>query len=262
MKKERNKQVNPEDSFKIFLTSRSSKSNLFQTCELRFFFTILLAFSISFTLFFLADIETESYDQKHPKSDTDFFRLVSAEEINGTENADNLTGTINQDTIKGLGGNDTLYGREAGDDISGGSGSDMIYGDDGRDFLRGKTGNDQLDGGKGNDRLFGDKGNDVLVGGSGNDTLIGGPGQDRFICDNGGDTIIDFNQTQGDVIPSKDCEIINNSTNYPTKDTNPSNQQKISGLENQKIDETSKQERQDNSAQTKDPSSNIFGFFK
>ncbi|HJS63842.1 MAG TPA: calcium-binding protein [Nitrososphaeraceae archaeon] len=261
MKKERNKQVNREHSFKI-LTSKSHISNLFQTGELRFFFSILIVISISFALFFIPDIETEGYDQKHPKSDTDFFRLVFAEEINGTENADNITGTINQDTIKGLGGNDTLYGREAGDDVSGGNGSDVIFGGDGRDFLRGKTGDDQLDGGKGNDRLFGDKGNDVLVGGSGNDTLIGGPGQDRFICNNGRDTIIDFNQTQGDVIPNKDCEIINNSNNYPTKDTKPSNQQKISGLENQKIDDVSKQKTEDNGGQTNDPASNIFGFFK
>ena len=120
MKKERNKQRNREDSFKIFLISKLRRSNLFQPGELRFFFSILVAISISFTLFFLMDIETESYDQKHPRSETDFVRLVFAEEINGTENADNLTGTINQDTIKGLGGNDTLYGREAGDDISGG----------------------------------------------------------------------------------------------------------------------------------------------
>lgn len=262
MKKERNKQRNREDSFKIFLISKLRRSNLFQTGELRFFFSILVAISISFTLFFLPDIETGGYDQKYAKGYTDFFRLVFAEEINGTENADNITGTINQDTIKGLGGNDTLYGGEAGDDLSGGNGSDVIYGGDGRDFLRGKTGDDQLDGGKGNDRLFGDKGNDVLVGGSGNDTLIGGPGQDIFICNNGKDTIIDFNQTEGDVIPNKDCEIINNSNNYPTNDTKPSNQQKISGLVNQKIDEVSKQERQDSIAQTKDPSSNIFGFFK
>lgn len=260
MKKERDKQVNREDSF-IILRSKSRRSNLFQTDELRFFFSILVAISISFTLFFFANIDTHGYDQKHPKSDTDFFGLVFAEEINGTENADNITGTINQDTIKGLGGNDTLYGREAGDDISGGNGSDVIYGGDGRDFLRGKTGDDQLDGGKGNDRLFGDRGNDVLAGGSGNDSLIGGPGQDRFICNNGRDTIIDFNQTEGDVIPNKDCEIINNSDKYTAKDTKSSNQQKIPGLENQKIDEASKQESENNNAKSNDPSSNIFGFF-
>jgi Ca2+-binding RTX toxin-like protein len=263
MKKERNKQVNREDSFKIFLTSRSRRSNLFQTGELRFFFSILVAISISFTLFFLPDFETEGYDQKHPKSYTDFFRSVFAEEINGTENADNITGTINQDTIKGLGGNDTLYGGEAGDDVSGGNGSDVIYGGDGRDFLRGKTGDDHLDGGKGNDRLFGDKGNDVLVGGSGNDTLIGGPGQDKFICNNGRDTTIDFNQTEGDVIPNKDCEIINNSNKSESKVTNTLDQQKTSELKNQNADLVAKQgsrEEQDNG--TEDPSSNIFGFLK
>jgi hypothetical protein len=73
MKKERNKQGIREDSFKIFLTSRSCRSNLFQTGELQFFFSILVAIFISFTLFFLPDIETEGYDQKHPKSDTDFL---------------------------------------------------------------------------------------------------------------------------------------------------------------------------------------------
>ena len=260
MKKEGDKQVNREDSFIIF-RSKSRRSNLFQTYELSFFSSILVAISISFTLFFLANIDTYGYDQKHPKSDTDFFRLVFAEEINGTENADNITGTINQDTIKGLGGNDTLSGKEAGDDISGGNGSDVIYGGDGIDFLRGKTGDDQLDGGKGNDRLFGDKGNDILVGGSGNDSLIGGPGQDRFICDSGRDTIIDFNQTEGDAIPNKDCEIINNSVKYTAKDTKPSNQQKILGLENQKIDEASTQESENNNAKNNDPSSKIFGFF-
>jgi Ca2+-binding RTX toxin-like protein len=200
---------------------------------------------------------------------------VWAENINGTANDDNITGTINQDMIKGLGGNDTLSGQEAGDDISGGDGDDVIFGGDGRDFLRGKSGNDQIDGGGGNDRLYGYNGNDILIGGPGNDVFIGGPGADKFICGTGKDTVSDFNQTEGDVIPDNDCETINKANALDQvaidSDQGEEQQQEIFNFQNQSLEGGADQTiqdsednimREDNGADNGDPVSNIFKFFK
>jgi Ca2+-binding RTX toxin-like protein len=166
-----------------------------------FFISLFCTLGLLLILFFMDSEQRETQDF--------ILSMVSAEEINGTENPDNIVGTLNQDTIRGFGGNDTIDGKEAGDDISGGSGDDIIYGNEGRDVLKGKAGNDRIDGGKGNDRIFGDRGNDVLIGGPGNDTLTGGFGKDIFMCGEGTmDTVTDFNLTQKDTAPENDCENI------------------------------------------------------
>jgi len=53
--------------------------------------------------------------------------------------------------------------------------------------------------GSGNDTLEGSFGNDILVGGKGADILKGNKGSDIFVADDG-DTIVDFNRNEGDII--------------------------------------------------------------
>ena len=63
-------------------------------------------------------------------------------------------------------------------------------------------GNDKLSGGDGDDVLYGQEGDDELLGNIGNDTLIGGSGSDTFVLTKDGsiDTIVDFDQSAGDVL--------------------------------------------------------------
>lgn len=75
------------------------------------------------------------------------------------------------------------------------------------DIIQGNNGNNVLMGLAEDDNLFGLNGNDTLAGGLDNDFLTGGLGADRFFFGStaesrrfDGDTIFDFNRTQGDVI--------------------------------------------------------------
>lgn len=126
---------------------------------------------------------------------------------------DVITGSTTIDFIQGNAGNDTLRGGGGDDYIRGGKGNDLLDGGEGNDILSGGINDDTLEGGLGNDFLRGGKGNDVLIGGEGNDVLIGdkgvnsltgGNGADHFILNSmgntQGDTILDFNATQGDKI--------------------------------------------------------------
>jgi len=55
-------------------------------------------------------------------------------------------------------------------------------------------------GGAADDVLTGGGGNDILDGGAGDDTLTGGGGADTFRAGEGHDTIIDYDQSEGDLI--------------------------------------------------------------
>ncbi|MBF0450719.1 MAG: type I secretion C-terminal target domain-containing protein [Candidatus Magnetomorum sp.] len=57
--------------------------------------------------------------------------------------------------------------------------------------------------GNGDDTLEGSFGNDILMGGKGADILQGNKGSDIFVVDNG-DTILDFNRNEGDIIHISD----------------------------------------------------------
>jgi hypothetical protein len=208
------------------------------------------------TLFLLVGFDT--------KPNHNIINIVRADAINGTENADNITGTINKDIIKGLDGNDTISGMELGDDISGGSGDDILYGNEGRDVLKGKAGNDRIEGGEGHDRIIGDRGNDILIGGPGNDTLTGGLGKDIFICGTATDTITDFNLTQNDSTPEKDCEKIRygNTDYYISLQQKKEDEQHEDAYERSvHIESTTKAEKDE---QKKSGSNNgfFFGLFK
>lgn len=154
-------------------------------------------------------------------------RLLSIEDILGTNGGDDLRGTDGRNAISGGAGNDLVYGRGGVDGLYGGLGHDTIYGgsgndlvvgdagndrlfgDIGRDRVQGGSGNDLVFGGAHNDTLFGDTGNDRLSGGAGNDQLWGGRGNDRltggtgadlfrFATGFGADTITDFHWTERD----------------------------------------------------------------
>lgn len=114
--------------------------------------------------------------------------------------------------IDGWGGSDKLvsveevYGSDFADAITGGTAGEWIYGNAGSDSLTGGGGNDLLFGGADADSVNGGTGADRLFGGIGNDRLTGGAGADRFEFDttpsatSGVDGILDFLRSEGDRI--------------------------------------------------------------
>lgn len=133
------------------------------------------------------------------------------DDLVGGPGNDRLFGGIGADRLRGSAGDDELHG-EAGDDIIfGHSGNDLMFGSDGDDRLVGGSGNDQafgeagddvLRGNSGDDVLHGQGGKDVIFGGAGVDQLFGGESADRFVFQpgDGADSIIDFRQSDGDLI--------------------------------------------------------------
>jgi Ca2+-binding RTX toxin-like protein len=151
-----------------------------------------------------------------------------------------LRGGLGADKLFGLGGNDSLIGGQGADYLDGGDGSDKIdYGNSSAgvtvnlmtnagsggdaqgdtlfsiehvsasefdDTLIGSSGANTLSGSGGNDTLLGGGGQDTLYGGKGQDTLTGGADADTFkffaaeTVAEPADYIIDFSQTDGDVI--------------------------------------------------------------
>ena len=104
-----------------------------------------------------------------------------------------------EENITIMGGNDILNGSNINDEIFG----DVQEGDSGVIY----GGNDTLNGNDGDDHLYGGGGNDTLSGGEGSDHFVWRDGDDevRAELDTHGsgiatDTIIDFNQTEGDTI--------------------------------------------------------------
>lgn len=105
-----------------------------------------------------------------------------------------LEGTHEAEILYGYDGDDKLIGQSGDDDLNGGAGDDILRGGGGQDFLRG---------GGDNDCLYGGEKDDTLNGGAGVDILKGGSGADTFIFQIGaadGDTIIDFDASEGDTI--------------------------------------------------------------
>ncbi|UWQ93540.1 hypothetical protein K3727_21440 (plasmid) [Rhodobacteraceae bacterium M382] len=84
--------------------------------------------------------------------DTD--RLISIEDVYGSENGDNFTGNGGENRLSGLGGNDTLDGGFGNDILLGGDGNDLIRGGGNDDEIWGEAGNDTLDGGAGGNDLI------------------------------------------------------------------------------------------------------------
>ena len=83
-------------------------------------------------------------------------RLISIENVRGSERGDRLTGSNGANELDGLGGNDRLFGL---------GGADQLYGANGRDTLDGGAGNDRLSGGRAADVFVfsGDFGRDKIT---------------------------------------------------------------------------------------------------
>ena len=134
---------------------------------------------------------------------------VQFRDLIGNEEDDIIYGKFGLDRLYGKEGNDILDGGENDDELYGGDGDDNLYGSLGDDFLFGGKGNDVLVGYIGDDYISGDKGSDELYGDMGNDVLKGGPGADYFDCGQDRDTVLDYNQQEGDIL-SQSCESIMN----------------------------------------------------
>lgn len=142
------------------------------------------------------------------------------DELRGNVGDDYLHGNIGADTLLGGGGDDIARGGRDNDFVHGNSGDDQVFGDLGDDSVFGGQGDDFVHGGQGNDYVLGDLGRDTVLGGQGDDTVLGGPGDDylsgdlgddvlvggegadlfNFIGGGGRDVVMDFSQSDGDVI--------------------------------------------------------------
>ncbi len=111
-------------------------------------------------------------------------RLISIENLTGSDYADTLTGDDTANQLDGGGGDDTLVGGGGDDRLTGGPGIDNLTGGSGADVLAGNGGNDSLDGGAGDDSLDG---------GSGVDTMGGGDGSDTYYVREAGDVVTESN---------------------------------------------------------------------
>uniref|UniRef100_UPI000687FF67 heparin lyase I family protein n=1 Tax=Azospirillum halopraeferens TaxID=34010 RepID=UPI000687FF67 len=126
---------------------------------------------------------------------TNVDRLISIENVIGSNFADVLMGDAGGNKLRGLQGDDVIDGRAGDDTLAGGAGSDTIYGGQGHDLIYGGLDNDVLYGGAGNDTLYGDEGNDTIFAGLGEDVIVTGSGADRIMVEGlgmGTDRVLDF----------------------------------------------------------------------
>lgn len=105
-------------------------------------------------------------------------RLISIENIVGTEQRDVIHGSIVDNKLWGLGGDDDIFGEEGDDDIRGGWGEDYLSGGIGTDEIHGDQNADNIFGGDQTDWLYGDSGADNLHGDAGSDWMYGGTEND------------------------------------------------------------------------------------
>ncbi|WP_332044591.1 calcium-binding protein [Phenylobacterium sp.] len=101
-------------------------------------------------------------------------RLLSVEQLWGSNFADTLSGDAGANGLVGGAGGDLLVGREGDDGLLGEQGDDTALGGSGNDRLFGDAGNDSLEGGDGDDYFSGGSGDDVLAGGAGVDRAVYG----------------------------------------------------------------------------------------
>ena len=122
------------------------------------------------------------------------------DEIIGYAGNDNLQAYLGADTLLGLEGDDVIYGNQGQDTIKGGLGKDVVYGGQDVDQIYGNEAEDRLYGNKGDDLIYGGKSNDWLHGGQGDDVMYGNLGADVFNLSVGSDRVMDFDESEGDLI--------------------------------------------------------------
>lgn len=150
-------------------------------------------------------------------------RLISIENVWGSNFADQIVGDDGANILIGFDGDDTLLGGVGADTLMGGAGADVIdggYGIDAASYYSSSAGvsvnlasglmqggdaqddiltgieqvigsrwGDTITGDVGDNVLSGEDGNDVVNGGDGNDTLFGGEGSDTLLGGEGGDLL-------------------------------------------------------------------------
>ncbi|MGF6230377.1 Ca2+-binding RTX toxin-like protein [Inquilinus ginsengisoli] len=140
-------------------------------------------------------------------------RLVSIENVSGSQAGDTLTGNTGANTLQGWNGNDVLRGAAGADRLDGGAGIDTASywgatvgvtvnlaagtgtgGEAQGDIL---IGIEHLSGSQANDTLTGNAGANTLQGWNGNDVLRGGAGADRLDGGAGVDTASYWGETAG-----------------------------------------------------------------
>ena len=171
-----------------------------------------------------ADLNRNEVEIIRGEFDVEVDRLISIEQIQGSNFSDRLTGDSLNNELTGEQGNDTLAGGGGADALDGGEGRDRATyinstegisvslladttGERGEaqgdhltniEDLQGSSFDDTLSGNENDNFLFGESGNDLLQGGEGNDilngggistvgeidTLTGGLGTDVFILGN------------------------------------------------------------------------------
>ena len=165
-------------------------------------------------------------------------RLISIEDLLGSNHDDFLRGNSGRNVLDGGKGNDILEGRGGGDLLRGGDGHDIasyvssaskvtvalengtprfgdaegdvleriegIHGSHFNDMIYGSSGTNTLHGNNGDDYLYGWGGTDTIRGGIGNDKIYGGTGRDVLWGDAGADAFrfasVDSTSSQIDVI--------------------------------------------------------------
>jgi Ca2+-binding RTX toxin-like protein len=127
------------------------------------------------------------------------FNFSSASQALGDFENLVLTGVAN---INGTGNalNNSITGNSGNNELRGLAGNDVLKGNDGDDYLLGDIGNDTMGGGDGDDLLYGAAGADRISGGLDADTFRYRAVGDSTVDVGGRDTLLDFNDAQGDLI--------------------------------------------------------------
>jgi Ca2+-binding RTX toxin-like protein len=125
-------------------------------------------------------------------------RLISIENLEGSEYDDFLYGDENDNTLSGLGGNDIIRGLGGDDKLDGGTGDNILNGGDGNDTIvaadgkntvYAESGNDSVLLGNGNNTVFAGEGNNSVVVGNGDNTVYANSGNDSIVVGNGNNTV-------------------------------------------------------------------------
>jgi Ca2+-binding RTX toxin-like protein len=80
-------------------------------------------------------------------------KLISIEDVNGSNYNDTITGSVGDNNLFANEGNDTLRAGAGNDWLDGGAGADTLLGEAGSDRFSGGAGNDKIDGGDGVDEV-------------------------------------------------------------------------------------------------------------
>ncbi|PZU25062.1 MAG: hypothetical protein DI589_02415 [Shinella sp.] len=136
---------------------------------------------------FYCSAGTDSYDGGAGIDTIDYTKagVALTIKVTGTDSFSVASSGVVSDKLVSI---ENIIGSNYGDNISGTVANNV---------LNGGAGNDTLNGGAGNDTLIGGTGNDTLIGGIGNDILTGGAGKDTFVfyTYDGKDTVTDFQAT-------------------------------------------------------------------